>query len=93
VLLQAALRDLHSRGERAVYAFGSVSGEPKGRPITDLEFLLEQGFTVERPHLVYPLLRLDLRTLATWTENLEAALESLLLPLGRRGGVPTPSVD
>jgi hypothetical protein len=42
---------------------------------------------------VYPLLRLDLRTLATWTENLEAALESLLLPLGRRSGVPTPSVD
>jgi GNAT superfamily N-acetyltransferase len=93
VLLQAALRDLHSRGERVVYAYGSVSGEPKGRPITDLEFLLEQGFTVERSHLVYPLLRLDLRTLATWTENLEAALESLLLPLGRRGGVPTPSVD
>lgn len=92
VLVQAALRDLHGRGERVVYAYGSVSGDRPGTPMPGLEFLLEQGFTVERPHLAYPLLRLDLRTLATWTENLEAALESLL-PLGRGGRVPTPSVD
>ena len=93
VLLQAALHDLHMRGERVVYAYGSVSGDHAGAPMPDLEFLLEQGFTVERSHLAYPLLRLDLRTLAAWTENLEAAFESMLLPLGRRGRVPTPSVD
>lgn len=93
VLLQAVLRDLQVQGERLVYAYGSVSGNSAETPMPDLEFLLEQGFMVERPHLVYPLLRLDLRTLAAWTENLEAALESLLLPLGRAGRVPTPSVD
>jgi GNAT superfamily N-acetyltransferase len=93
VLLQAVLRDLHMRGERSVYAYGSVSGDVAESPMPELEFLLEQGFTIERPHLTHPLLRLDLRTLAAWTENLEAALESLLLPLGRGGRVPTPSVD
>ncbi|MBW6468233.1 MAG: hypothetical protein K0B85_03650 [Coriobacteriia bacterium] len=93
VLLHAVLRDLNMQGVRAVYAYGSVSGDRERMPMPDLEFLLEQGFTVERPHLVYPLLRLDLRTLAAWTENLEAALESLLLPLGRGRHMPTPTVD
>lgn len=93
VLLHAVLRDLNMQGVRAVYAYGSVSDDHEHSPMPDLEFLVEQGFTIERPHLVYPLLRLDLRTLAAWTENLEAALESLLLPLGRARRVPTPSVD
>lgn len=93
VLLQAALRDLHQRGERSVYAYGCAPCDSATSPLVDLEFLLENGFVIERPHLATPLLRLDLRTLAAWTENLEAALESLLRPLGRARRVATPSVD
>ena len=94
LLLQAALRDLHVRGERTVFAYGYVPGGDRfDTPMPDLEFLLHQGFVVERAHPVYPLLRLDLRGLASWTENLESALESLLLPLGRPQRLPTPSIE
>lgn len=93
VLLQAALRDLHGRGARSVYAYGFTSGDFPDAPMPELEFLLGQGFTIERPHPAFPLLRLDMRTLAAWTENLEAALESLLLPLGRARRMPTPSIE
>lgn len=94
LLLQAALRDLHGRGERSVYAFGHAAATNGAEtPMPEAEFLLGQGFVVDRPDRLYPLLRLDLRTLAAWTENLEAALESLLLPLGRGNRLPTPSIE
>jgi GNAT superfamily N-acetyltransferase len=95
VLLQAALRDLVSRGERAVEAYG-VTGDVPDRdrsPLMSVEFLLRQGFTVVRPHPTAPLMRLELKSLATWTESVEAVLEALQLP--RRVGerVPAPLVS
>jgi GNAT superfamily N-acetyltransferase len=91
LLLQAVLRDLASRGERAVEAYAST--EPLDRrstPMLTVEFLLRQGFTVVRPHPRYPLMRLELKSLAAWTDNVEAVLESLQLPLLRRERVPAP---
>lgn len=88
VLLQAALRDLVQRQERAVesYARGRRAEHDRHRyPLMTEDFLLAQGFQVVRHHPVYPLMRLDLKTLASWTENLEAALESLRIPqIGNR---------
>ena len=46
-----------------------------------MAFLLRNGFTVSRPDVRYPLMRLDLRTLAVWREDLESVLESLRFPL------------
>jgi len=94
VLLQAALRDLVSRGERVVEAYAASEAVDRERsPLMSVEFLLRQGFTVSRPHPTYPLMRLELKSLATWTENLEAVLEALQLP--RRVGerVPAPLVS
>lgn len=91
LLLQAVLRDLASRGERAVEAYAST--EPLDRrstPMITVEFLLGQGFTVVRPHPRYPLMRLELKSLAAWTDSIEAVLESLQLPLLRRERVPAP---
>ncbi len=94
VLLQAALRDLHARRERTVYAYALASRtEMDTVPMVGMDFLLRNGFVVDRPHPAYPLLRLDLRSLAAWTENLEAALESLLLPLGKSRRLPVPSIE
>lgn len=93
VLLHAALRDLHGRGERCLYAYGRASGDRARSPMPALGFLAEQGFTVDRPHPDYPLMRLEIRSLAAWSENLEAALESLLVPLGRTHRAPTPSIE
>ncbi len=92
LLLQAALKDLHGRRERRVYAYALArKADMRSVPMVGMEFLLRHGFTVERPHPYYPLMRLDLRSLAVLGENLEAVLESLRFPLLRR--VPTPSIE
>lgn len=91
VLLQAALRDLVTRGEKALEAYAAVDAVDRRRtPMVTVEFLLRQGFTVIRPNPRYPLMRLELRSLAAWTENIEAVLESLQLPLRVRERVPAP---
>ncbi|MDP2181037.1 MAG: GNAT family N-acetyltransferase [Actinomycetota bacterium] len=91
VLLQAALRDLSLRGEKSVQAYATTRRDDMIRsPVMGMEFLLRHGFTVARPHPEYPLLQLDLRSLATWTENLEAVLQTLRIPLGHPRRVPSP---
>ena len=83
VMLRAALRDLVSRGERRVEVFAAAQKPAilDESPVLGIEFLLRNGFTVSQPDPHYPLLKLDLRALVTWTENLESVLESLRLPL------------
>jgi GNAT superfamily N-acetyltransferase len=91
VLLQAALRDLASRGERAIETYAAVDPMDRRRtPMMTVEFLLRQGFAVTRPHPRYPLMRLEMRSLAAWTENVEAVLESLQLPLRVPERLPSP---
>ncbi len=93
VLLQAALRDLVSRGEKVVEAYAAADPLDRARsPLMSVEFLLRQGFTVARPHPRYPLMRLELKALAAWTDNVEAVLEALQLPLriGERMPAPVP---
>jgi ribosomal protein S18 acetylase RimI-like enzyme len=92
LLLRAALRDLTQRGERKVEAF-ALARRPDSfeeAPMPGIEFLLRNGFTVARPDPLYPLLQLELRSLVTWTENLESMLEALKLPLRVPERVPTP---
>ncbi len=92
LLLQASLKDMSGRGERRVYAYGMArKADMRMVPMLGMEFLLRHGFTVEHPHPLYPLMRLDLRSLAMLTENLESILDSLRLPRLRR--LPAPSVD
>lgn len=93
VLLQAALRDLTTRGERTIQAYATTRrGDYALSPVVGVEFLLRMGFTVARPHPELPLMQLDLRSLATWTENLEAVLEALRLPLRVPRGAPVPNI-
>jgi len=84
VLLRAALRDLVGKGERRVEAFGfteAVVTTLDDMPMLGVPFLLRNGFTVSRPDPHYPLMRLDLRSLAVWQDNMESVLESLRFPL------------
>ncbi len=82
VLLRAALRDLAQRGHKRVQAFATTaSGELEDEPMPGVAFLLRHGFTVVRAHPEVPLLQLDLRSLVSWAENLEALLESLRIPV------------
>lgn len=91
VLLHAALRDLVSRKERVVEAYAAGEAADRDRsPLMSVEFLLRQGFRVARPHPLYPLMKLELKSLATWAESLDVMLEAIQLPrrLGER--VPAP---
>lgn len=83
LLLLAALRDLVLRGEKRVEAFGYAPpmADIDVTPMLGIQFLLRHGFTVSRPDPTYPLLQLELRSLAVISENLESVLESLRLPL------------
>jgi GNAT superfamily N-acetyltransferase len=83
VLMQVALRDLATRGVKTVQAYGTLQqGAFETSPVVGVEFLLRMGFTVSRPHPDVPLMQLDMRSLVSWTENLEAVLESLRIPIG-----------
>jgi GNAT superfamily N-acetyltransferase len=92
VLLRACLRDLAVRGERKVEAFATVRRPAvlEDSPMLGIDFLLRNGFTVARPDPDYPLLQLELRSLALITENLEAVLESLKIPLRMPDRSPAP---
>jgi ribosomal protein S18 acetylase RimI-like enzyme len=88
LLLTAALRDLVERGERRVEAIGIRQSDLplELRPALGVEFLERHGFQVVGRDPVYPLMRLELRSLASITENLEAVLETLRFP--RRAPAP-----
>lgn len=83
VLLRAALKDLLGKGERKVEAIAAAK-KPDNideSPVMSMEFLLRNGFTISQPDPHYPLLKLDLRSIVAWSDNLEAVLESLRFPL------------
>lgn len=82
LLLRSALRDLAVRGERRVECIGSVRKPAvlEASPFLGVDFLLRNGFTVVTPDPEYPLLKLDLRSLAMITENLEVVFDSLRFP-------------
>lgn len=82
VLLREALRDLAGRGERTVQVYALARrSDFESAPMVGVEFLLRHGFTVARPHPEVPLLKLDLKSLVLWAENLEALLEALRIPV------------
>lgn len=92
VLLRACLRDLVLRGEKKVEAFASVHKPQvlEESPMLHIDFLLRNGFKVSRPDPRYPLLQLELRSLAVLTENLESVLQSLKIPLRMPERAPAP---
>ena len=85
LLMQEVVKDLLQRGGvRAVEAFGSSRGGHR-RPgsgahecLLPVEFLQRVGFGTQRPHPRTPRMRLELTSVVTWREEVEAALERLL---------------
>jgi GNAT superfamily N-acetyltransferase len=77
ILLQAVAKDLTRRGVKAIEAFGDSRWESPACMLPT-DFLLALGFKTVRPHPRHPRLRLDLKTVLTWREDVEGALERLL---------------
>ena len=77
MLVQAMAKDLTRRGVKAIEAFGDRRWESPACMLP-VDYLLAVGFKTIRPHHHYPRLRMDLRTVLTWREDVEVALERLL---------------
>jgi GNAT superfamily N-acetyltransferase len=81
VLVQAVAKDLLKRGGiRAIEAFADTRAHPAGYGgcLLPADFLLRVGFKTHRQHPRHPRLRLELRSVLTWREEVEAALERLV---------------
>ena len=77
-LVRAVVKDVVNRGGiRAIEAFGTrrVVGE---RCVVPADFLLRVGFKTQRAHPRNPRMRMDMRSVLTWREEVEQALEKIL---------------
>jgi GNAT superfamily N-acetyltransferase len=98
MLVQTVAKDLLRHNVRAVEAYGDARPPADGSAtcVVPADYLLSIGFKTVRPHHRFPRLRLDLRTVLTWREDVEVALERLLgsmhpFPVGaHRQRVPLP---
>jgi GNAT superfamily N-acetyltransferase len=88
LLMQEVVKDLVQRGGiRAVEAFGSTRPRSRASAVLSgadhqcllpVEFLQRVGFKTQRPHPRTPRMRLELKSVVTWREEVEGALERLL---------------
>lgn len=77
MLVQGIAKDLTRRGVRAIEAFGDLAWDGPAC-VVPADHLLAIGFKTVRPHPRFPRLRLELKTAASWREDVEVALERLL---------------
>jgi hypothetical protein len=85
MLVQGVARDVVRRGIRAIEAFGRLGDPSESDPyapklgcLLPADYLLAVGFKTVRPHPRTPRLRLDVKTTATWKEDVEYALDKIL---------------
>jgi GNAT superfamily N-acetyltransferase len=78
MLIQGMAKDLIRRGVKAIEVFGDAAWDGPGHCVLPAEHLLAVGFKTVRPHPRYPRLRLELKSVASWREDVEVALERLL---------------
>lgn len=93
LLVQGMARDLVGRGGiKAVeaFAYGGTRLRSGSGCLLPAEFLARVGFKTHRPHPRTPRMRMELRSLVTWRDEVEAALERLV-GVVRPSKSPTPA--
>lgn len=92
LLVQGMARDLVGRGDgvRAVEAFARRGRRTTAGCVLPAEFLARVGFKTHRPHPLTPRMRMELRSLVTWRDEVEAAWERLV-EVVRPRTTPTPA--
>jgi GNAT superfamily N-acetyltransferase len=94
ILVQTIVKDVLTRGGiRAIEAFGDLRPPAHGRPgcVIPADFLLRVGFKTQRRHGRYPRLRMETRSVLTWREDVEQALERLLDAVRPKPVTPSPA--
>jgi GNAT superfamily N-acetyltransferase len=92
-LVRAVVKDVVNRGGiRAIEVFGERPLIPGGTTscVVPVDFWLRVGFKTHRAHPRYPRLRMDMRSVLTWREEVEHALEKLLDAVRPR---PAPAAE
>ncbi|HET7385118.1 MAG TPA: GNAT family N-acetyltransferase [Nocardioidaceae bacterium] len=100
-LMQAVAKDLVQRNGghstiRAIEAFGDTRNRRRrgsatyGGCVLPTDYLLGVGFKTHRAHPRNPRMRMELRSVISWRDEVEAALEKLL-GVVRPPGVPGPA--
>jgi len=95
LLVQGMARDLVGRGGiRAVEAFAHKGSRlsPDAGCLLPAEFLARVGFKTHRPHPRTPRMRMEMKSLVTWRDEVEAALEKLVGAV-RPKKRPTPAAN
>ena len=87
MLVQGVVKDLTRRGIKALEAFGDTQWQGVGHCVLPADYLLAIGFKTVRPHPRYPRLRLELKSVASWREDVEVALERLLGSMSPEGAL------
>ena len=77
MLVQGLARDVTRRGIRAIEVFGRATGAASAC-LPPVGYLRSVGFKTVRPHPTTPRLRLDIRSIVAWKEDVESAIERLL---------------
>lgn len=97
LLVQGMARDLSGReGIRAVEAFAWTGRRAPSRAedpascVLPAEFLARVGFKTHRPHPRTPRMRMEMRSLVSWREEVEAMWERLLGVVRRPQHAPRP---
>ena len=93
LLVQGMARDLIGRrdGIRAVEAFATTRpGRRADGCLLPAEFLARVGFKTHRAHPLTPRMRMELRSLVSWRDEVEAAWERLVGAVRRPKHSPTP---
>jgi GNAT superfamily N-acetyltransferase len=93
LLVQGMARDLVGRGGiKAVeaFAYGGNRLTAETGCLLPAEFLARVGFKTHRPHPRTPRMRMELRSLVTWRDEVEAAIERLV-GVVRPKKSPTPA--
>jgi GNAT superfamily N-acetyltransferase len=92
LLVQAAIKEALRLGLTAVEAYGDRRWR-ESDCVLPVTWLLHEGFEVTSEHPRYPLLRIDAKRTARWTEALEHAVEEVLERIPRRHPSPAPAPD
>ncbi|MGH3472245.1 MAG: GNAT family N-acetyltransferase [Nocardioidaceae bacterium] len=77
VLIQTVVKDLMRRRVKAIEAFGDMHGN-ENQCLIPARFLTAVGFKTVQPHPRYPRMRLELRNVLTWRDDVELAVERWL---------------